>query len=136
MTTLSTRRLSACLLGALTVVLVAVAGCSSGVKKMTVHGTITYKGEPLRSGMVKFLGPGDASAGAEIQSDGTFTITDVVPGEVKVAVVDTPKGSKSPSGEKEKTKPVSLPAKYRDPEQSGLKYTITPDTTELPIKIE
>ena len=53
-------------------------------------------------------------------------MTDVVPGEVKVCVIDTPQGSGGPTW-REKTPPeakpphVSLPDKYRDPEKSGLK---------------
>jgi hypothetical protein len=139
MTTLSFRYL----LGLVTVAVMAVTGCSGqGVKKMTVHGTVSYKGEPLHSGHLKFIGPGDASAGAVIHSDGTFTMTDVVPGEVKVCVVDTPLSSGGPTvdGKKApsepKTPPLSLPEKYRDPEKSGLQYTITPDTKELAIDIK
>jgi hypothetical protein len=66
-------------------------------------------------------------------------MTDVVPGEVKVAVIPSPGGSGSSSGQEStpqpKTRPVELPEKYRDAATSGLKYTITPDTTELEIKI-
>ena len=135
MTTLSVRRFSACFLG-LVAAAVTVAGCSGPTQKITLHGTVTYKGERLHSGMVKFAGPGDAVTAAQIQSDGTFTITDVAPGEVKVAVVDTPQGSRSSAPDKEKTPPVTLPAKYRDPEKSELKYTITSNTKELEIKLD
>jgi hypothetical protein len=72
---------------------------------------------------------------ARITSEGPFIITDVVPGEVKVVIDDAPQGSRSASLEERKTKPVTLPDKYRDPEKSGLKYTITSETTELPIEI-
>jgi hypothetical protein len=139
MTTLLSRHFPGRLLGLVTVAVVAVAGCSDkGVKKVTVHGTVSYKGQLLRSGILKFVGPeGDYSA-AVIQPDGTFIITDVVPGEVKVGVVEAPQGSGSSSSEDRsgtKSPPVALPDKYRDPETSGLKYTITPNTKELPIEI-
>lgn len=123
----------------LVAVIVAVAGCSSGgVKKVTVSGTVSYKGQPVRSGILQFVGPEGAYSAANIQSDGSFTITDVVPGEVKVGVMEAPGGSGSSSGEKGRPapKPVDLPDKYRSPETSGLKYTITPDTRQLDIKIE
>jgi hypothetical protein len=120
-----------------------MAGCSGhGVKKVTVNGTITYKGQPLRSGFVKFIGPeGATSSGGVIQSDGTFIITDVVPGEVKVGVVEAPQGTRSPAPEEKKAPgankpPPSLPEKYRDPETAGLTYTITPETKELLIDIK
>jgi uncharacterized protein with LGFP repeats len=127
----------------LTVAVAAVvgfAGCSQGTKKVTVNGTVTYKGQPVQSGILQFVGPEGSYSAAAIQSDGTYIITDVVPGEVKVGVTVAPQGEGSSSGEKgrpgSKAAPVSLPDKYRNPETSGLTYTITPDTRELPIKIE
>jgi hypothetical protein len=118
----------------------AVAGCSSGTKKVTVNGTVTYKGQPVRSGILQFVGPEGSYSAAAVQSDGTFIITDVVPGEVKVGIMEAPQGSGSSSDDKArsapKAPPVSLPDKYRSPETSGLKYTITADTRELPIKIQ
>src|SRR5262249_25884560 len=43
MRTLLSPRFPGYLLGLLTVVAVAVAGCSGGVKKVTFHGTVSYK---------------------------------------------------------------------------------------------
>jgi hypothetical protein len=120
------------------VVLVAAVGCSKANKKVTVNGTVSYKGQPLHSGILKFIGPNGEYSAASIQPDGTFIMTDVVPGEMKVGVMEAPQGSGSPTGERTAAPkaPVSLPAKYRDPETSGLKYTITPDTTDLKIEIK
>src|SRR5262249_36260291 len=137
MTTLLPRRYSGRLLALLTVAVVAVAGCTGkGVKKVTVRGTVSYNGQPLRSGILKFVGPDGSYSAASIQTDGTYIITDVVPGEVKVGVTEAPQGSGGPSATDErKPQPFSLPAKYQDPETSGLKYTITADTKELSIEI-
>jgi hypothetical protein len=133
MTTYPSRRFLGCLLGLVTVAVVAVAGCSpKGVKKVTIHGTVTYKGDLLRSGFLKFVGPEGSYSAAPIQPDGTFIITDVLPGEVKVAIEDAPRGSRSPVPEPK----TPLRENLRDPEKSGLRYTITPDTTELPIVID
>jgi hypothetical protein len=137
MKSLVSRSLALCLLGLVAVAVVAVAGCDKSVKKATIHGTVTYKGQPLRSGFLKFVGPDGTPAGAPIKSDGTFIVTDVVPGEVKVGVVATPQGSGGPGASQEpKSAPVDLPVKYQDPETSGLKYTITSDTKELAIEIK
>lgn len=131
--------LSRCLV--LAVVGVAVEGCSKVDKKVTVNGTISYKGQPLQSGILQFVGSdGGAYSAASIQPGGKFIITDVVPGEVKVAVQAAPGGSGSSSGGSaepaaQKAAPVNLPDKYRNTESSGLKYTITADTTELKIDI-
>jgi hypothetical protein len=121
-------------------VLIAAPGCGDkGVKKVTVSGTVSYKGQKLQSGILKFVGPEGAYSAAAIQPDGTFVITDVVPGEVKVGVMEAPGGSGSSSGEKgsgPKAAPVSLPEKFREPDTSGVKYTITAETTELHIELK
>jgi hypothetical protein len=117
------------------VAVAAAVGCG-GTKKVTVTGTVSYKGQPVTAGMVQFVGaPGTAPAGGLIKNDGTFTVTDVTPGEVKVSFLATPPSSKDPPGPKVTTV-GDLPEKYRDAEKSGLKYTITPDTTKLDIKID
>jgi hypothetical protein len=121
---------------------VAGSGCQGkgGIKKVTVSGTVSYKGQRLQSGILQFMGPGGAYSAASIQQDGTYIITDVVPGEVKVGVMEAPQasGSSSSSGGKAsgpKAPPVTLPDKYRNAETSELKYTITADTSELNIDI-
>src|SRR5262245_43435148 len=68
MTTLLPRSRSGRLLGVALIAAVAVAGCSGkGVKKLTVNGTISYQGKPLRSGILKFVGPEAAYSAAVIQ---------------------------------------------------------------------
>ncbi|MCI0463444.1 MAG: hypothetical protein L0Z62_41430 [Gemmataceae bacterium] len=130
----------ACALGLAAVVLVPVSGCG-GARKVTVSGTVAYKGQKLSSGFLQFVGPEGAYSGSSIQADGSYIITDVVPGEVKVGVQPTPQGSgSSSSGDKPgadpKAVPVELPERFRDPEKSGVKYTITPDTRELHIDLK
>jgi hypothetical protein len=120
---------------------VTAAGCSGkGVKKVSFRGTVSYQGHMLRSGQVTFYGPAPERviySAARIQPDGSFMATDVVPGEVTVTYMDTPQGSGSPGApDQPKGPPVSVHEKYRDPVRSGLQYTITSDTTELPIEIQ
>ncbi len=135
----STKRLG---LLAAVVAVAAASGCSGGTaKKTTVIGTVTYKGERLQSGILRVTGPEGSFATASIRPDGTFTLTDVVPGEVKVGVMEAPRNSSS-SDAKPGTpaapakRAAQLPANVRDPEKSGLKYTITPDMRELTIDIK
>jgi hypothetical protein len=132
------RHRSACSLATVVMVIVTLAGCSGGIKKVTVKGTIAYKGQPLRYGMLQFIGPEGSTSAAVIQGDGTFIITDVVPGEVKVGVMQGPQSSGTSSGEKTAPQPapVSLPTKYGNPETSGVKYTITPETKEIHIELK
>ncbi|AWM41383.1 hypothetical protein GobsT_75820 [Gemmata obscuriglobus] len=115
-----------------------VTGCSKGeIKKQTIEGTITYKGAPLQSGILRFVGAGGAFATAPIHSDGTFTITDVVPGEIQVGIMEGPRSSSSSDGKGAAApKTAPLPAKYKDPEHSGLKYTIDENTKKLNIELK
>ena len=117
------------------------AGCSRADKSATIHGTITYKGEPVKSGVLRFVGENEAFATAAIRPDGTFTITDVKPGEVKVGLMSGPQSSGAPDAKpgartvaKKAAPPV--PAKYAEPASSGLKYTITSDTKSLAIELQ
>lgn len=128
------------LLGLAVTLFVATSGCSSGIKKVTVSGTVSYKGQPLQSGILKFVGPEGSYSAASVQPDGTFTVTDVVPGEIKVGIMESPAGYGSSSGDKKgparpSAAASSLPQKYREPETSDLKYTITSDTKDLRIDI-
>jgi hypothetical protein len=137
MVTFSSRWVSVGVLG-LVALVVAASGCG-GTKKVTVNGTVSYKGQPVSGGMLQFVGPkGGAPSAASIQQNGTFIITDVLPGEVRVGITPTPQSS-GPSGDKKAPRPKvtadDLPEKFRDPEKSGLKYTITPETKHLDIKI-
>ncbi|WP_020467360.1 hypothetical protein [Singulisphaera acidiphila] len=64
----------------------ALAGCgdgapavSSSTTEVTVHGTVTYKGKPVKKGMIRFdpanIARRDAkAASASIGEDGTYTI--------------------------------------------------------------
>jgi hypothetical protein len=128
-----------------TLAVIGVVGCG-GERRETIPGTVTLKGQPLPSGVVRIHGPGDRLATAMIQPDGTFTITDVMPGEVQVSVVEDPSssggGMPPPPGAPAAPSPapavkrVPIPAKYKDIKTSGLKYTITPGMKELVIKLD
>jgi hypothetical protein len=57
----------------------------------------------------------------------------VVPGENKVGIREAPQNTRP--GEEPKTPPVSLPAKLRDPETSGVVVTIARDAKEVNIEL-
>ena len=122
-----------CSLVLIATTILTVTGCTSaGRKKVTVHGTITYQGQPLQSGLLAFHGPGDAYAAASIQPNGTF-MAELVPGEVRVSILETPSGSKTRPAA---NPPITVPEKYVNPDSSGLRYTITPSTTKLLIELQ
>ncbi|HEX4613775.1 MAG TPA: hypothetical protein VH092_36680 [Urbifossiella sp.] len=128
------------MIAAFSAVLAFAVGCSGGgTKKIVVRGTVTYNGQPLDSGMLQLAGPNGAYAAAAIKADGTYEITDVTPGETKVAVQETPRNSGSSSGGKHQPlpkEPPKIPAKFRDVKTSGVTVTITPSTSDLPIELK
>jgi hypothetical protein len=106
------------------------AGCGKPTKKVvTVTGTVTYNGHQLKSGVVKFEAPNGDFAIGIVGPDGQFTITDVVPGDQKVAYVGGPMSTGSSDGSRTAPaeKPVSVPAKFGDFQTSGVTVTV-PDT--------
>jgi hypothetical protein len=116
---------------------VACAGCGRGTG--TVSGTVKFNEKPLPGGTIVFH-PHDGSAvrGA-IETDGSFSVADVPAGPVKIAVVTlaAPRNLGNPDGfvfkdakasDKDRSgvakQYVTIPERYRDPEKSGLEYTV------------
>jgi hypothetical protein len=128
-------------------VLLGAAGCSSNG---SVTGKVTYKGAPLGSGTVVFIGP-KASATADLDAEGNYTILKAPLGAVRVTVETMPPPSGSGGGGKDKPvamamdasggpstpqgKYVPIPAKYKDPSTSGLTYTVVSgkQTHDIPL---
>jgi hypothetical protein len=65
----------------------ALLACS-GLKRGSVTGAVSYKGQPVKAGTVYFFYEQSGQYRAEIKQDGTYQFTDLPTGEVKV-VVDT-----------------------------------------------
>jgi hypothetical protein len=127
-------RLAARLLISFLSVTCLITGCScSGDRAQVVRGTVSLDGAPLRCGVVQFHGPAGRLSTAVVQSDGTFTATDVSPGEVRVAVVEDIMAMPKGKGDKTGAKRAQVPAKYKDAQTSGLSYTLTRTTRNLDI---
>ncbi|HEY1378382.1 MAG TPA: hypothetical protein VGF55_16405 [Gemmataceae bacterium] len=94
--------------------------CGCGRSTSTFGGKVTFQGQPVTSGVIYFLGPAPKMqmGMGTIRDDGTYVATDVPVGEVRVSF-QAPK----------------LPAKYADPNTSGLVYTITSGMTSLDISV-
>jgi hypothetical protein len=119
--------------------LAAAVGCgNSDIPKITLTGTVRYNGKPVSSGLLRFTGPNGFYSAASVQPDGTYTVTDVIPGELKVGIMDEPQGAGGPEGKSAgpRPAPLTVPAKFREPETSGLVYTVTADMTTLDIDIK
>jgi hypothetical protein len=122
-----------------------MAGCSSDDKRLTVKGIVTVDGQPLTQGRVQFYGPNNQFSTAGIDPDGTFIATDVIPGDLRVAVIDptasvklAPPSEKDPNPRKTtraNPKSRTIPAKYQNADTSGLTYNITPESAQIEIKM-
>jgi hypothetical protein len=109
---------------------VVAAGCGRGpAKPVPVSGRVYYQGKPLAGGTIVFTpdperGGSGPMAFAEIKADGGFTLHTgtefgAVAGWHRVTVAAAPPpatvpGAPAPRGG------TPLPAKYSDPERSGL----------------
>jgi hypothetical protein len=126
----------------LAAVLLAV-GC--GGSKGSVSGKVTYKNKPLTKGGVSFIDEKGHVYRSEIGSDGSYSVSKIPPGPAKITVITPgafrmpktaggpPKGvdaagstgTGSGSGMGAGADTGSLPEKYKDPDTSGLTYTVT-----------
>jgi len=114
-------------------------GCGKPAKKMVVvTGTVTYSGQQLKSGIVKFVAPNGDFATAIVGANGQFTMTDVVPGEQKVGYVLGPASTGSSDGSKVgvNEKPVAVPVKFSDPQTSGVTVTVPESGGEVTIELK
>lgn len=140
------RLLAACTLFALTL---SLAGCgdSTGLaKRYSVSGTVTYKGQPLESGVIEFHPTNletQRSAFGSIE-DGDYYLTTAIdgdgalPGDYNVAIkakepVDYSKAEGNVQGGSLRQDDVAaaikdakdlIPTKYSIPQTSGLKFTV------------
>ena len=135
-----------------------IAGCADRYDKQaeiekTVHvsGTLTFNGTPLESFQVSFIPTdGRRPATGVTDKEGKFTLgtnkpgDGAPPGNCRVAVVYSPPETEaSDSGNaiddpSKMPKPaVNIPAKYSDPETSGLKQDVPKGgVTDLKINLE
>jgi hypothetical protein len=129
--------------------LLAGLGCGGGnsLAPARVSGSITYKGQPLKSAAVALHTPQGNAYPASVSPDGTYSATDLPTGEL-VITVDTEgfnpskKGAKgagadrrlkmaqqpAPEGRGSSAPPeefyVKIPAKYSNPKTSPLTVTL------------
>jgi hypothetical protein len=111
-------------LGWLALALLA-SGC--GPRYGNISGKVTYKGAPVAGGTITFYDSVNQNRSTDIKPDGTYTIPRVASGQARVTVaapMDIKFGGKAISGDAN-VKPMNLPAKYSDPEKSGLTYDVT-----------
>jgi hypothetical protein len=128
---------TATLLAATLAILVGCGG--KPTKKMVnVTGTVNYQGQQVKTGIIKFLAPNGDFATAAIAPDGKFIMTEVVPGEQKVAYVGGPMNVGSSDGGRGDTpsKAVTVPAKFGEPQTSGVTVTVPEIGGEVTVELK
>jgi hypothetical protein len=140
------------------VLLVVLAESGCGAKRGDVSGTVTYQGKPLPLGTVTFMDAKNESLGSSPITQGKYAIAKVPVGLVKVIVsTPPPLTGKDPPHPLFKAKPraespkkakrgerltpdpgsvISIPDKYRSPDQSDLTYTVTPGENTFEIELK
>lgn len=156
-----------CFVGSLLACSLLVAGCG-GPKTAKVSGTVMFGGKALPGGKITFYpanGGAANPASADIQEDGTYTVTNVPVGEVKVTVSTDHLSGKlttrnaPPGGVDAQMKPpagaganipqkpdnagvkligtyTKIPAKYGKPETTDLTYTISGDKSGHEVTLQ
>jgi hypothetical protein len=131
-----------CLLGG--VLLLLSAGCSSDEPKLApVQGQVFFQGVPLAGGTIVFTpdperGGSGPLASAEIGPDGRYHLHT---GDREGAVVGWHRVTVAPGGQPltppGQASAVTLPARYRDPERSGLHLEVKANQTnnvDIPLE--
>jgi hypothetical protein len=128
---------------------VCLPGC--GRSAPTVSGKVSYRGRPVTSGVVVFVGAGGkASRPAVIKEDGSYTATGVPVGPVKVAVDNPPplgrvwgNSAAPPANDPEVQEAarraasyVPTPHHYGDANQSGLSTTLKSGKNAYDIQLQ
>ena len=106
---------------------------------------MTYQGKPLRMGSINVVGGDGLIRAGTIQDDGSYTVTGISTGTIKIAV-SSPNPKKQKVGSKPKSGAVpepsadaskwfAIPEKYGDFEQSGLTFELRRGANRFPIEL-
>jgi hypothetical protein len=118
--------------------MLAVPGCGrSHPKVVPVKGVVKFDGKPLAGGLIATVPQAGRGAKATIESDGSFELgtysahDGAIPGTHNAAVVarepSTGSGPEAPLGK------LLIPAKYTDPQTSGLTIEVKAGEENDPV---
>jgi hypothetical protein len=124
-------------------------GC--GPARGDVSGRVRLEGKAVTSGTVMLIGRDGVPHYGEIAEDGNFAVTDVLAGPA-TATVSSPdpnhQATKGPrkkgANDKERSGPTeaqkrswfALPARYADPQQSGIEINVAPGANHHDIELK
>ena len=119
---------------ALTLLLSGASGCKKPSGTESVHGTVSYRGEPLATAVVNFYPPTGRAIPASV-TNGEYG-AELAPGEYLAAIdlgVQLPAGFKE--GDPIPPPKIVLPPEYTECAKSTLKASVKPGQVE-PINFE
>jgi hypothetical protein len=136
--------------------LLVVPGC--GNPRARVHGTLKYQGKPLGGAIITFFSTDNAAFSARTRTDGTYQVTGVPQGAVRVSVqIPQPRpkprpdpkvvenankaaGRKSWQDKKQPEDPaaprINLPTRYGNPETSDLSFELKEPDQDYSIDLK
>ena len=110
----------------------ALTGCGGS----TLDGTVRYRGQPVTSGVVVVLNPDNTAAKGNIGPDGSYTVSGVGRGPVKVGVLSPDPAHHAARAKNSRTrKPqqtagwVPLPDAAGNPGTSGIAFEVDGSAT-------
>lgn len=147
------------LVGLFAVVVALAAGCGD-IPRSRLHGTVTVGGKPLTGATVIFVGSDSMTYLADLKPDGSYEVTGVPRGAVRVSVQKAPHrppprpnpspaqaAAKGVRDEKAEAPPAPPPvpagptgpavaAKYGDPNTSELTFELTQADQEWSVDLK
>jgi hypothetical protein len=119
-------------------------GCTGGTTQPgndLITGTIRFDGKPLTYGSIEFYDAGGNHKKTFIGTDGSYRMANTFDGEVKVVItlgpppvpVAAPSGA---HGKKIEFEEIDLPARYRDPEKTDLRYKVSKGSNRIDIDLK
>lgn len=120
----------------------SVTGCS-GDPLGTVHGKVTYKGEPAPVGAtIAFVSASGAAGSGNIGADGTYSVTASLPVGIYTVIISPPANVLSPAEAMRASQPggvtdkyPNIPPKYRAAATSNSSLEIKPGKNEYNLNM-
>jgi hypothetical protein len=97
----------------------------------TVTGKVTFKGQPLNSGFVTFIGRDNRRYSANISADGTFSFRKGIPAGDYAVIIDPAvfNDPKAPA-------PVAIPDQFRNPDRTTLIQSLKQGANTADINLQ
>ncbi len=112
------------------------AGCSAG--KGSISGKVSLNGTPVAGGTITFQSEvGNREVFSALIKDGQYSIEGVPTGKARVTVKNLGPGA---GGKQDGNRAASqgaspIPARYADPDSSGLSLTVRPGEQSYPVDL-